>query len=51
MNKHILTGQTNDHVKFTHEGQLNLVPEVAEAFLSMCSAAKKDGLAISAVST
>jgi len=51
MNKHILTGRSDDHVKIFREGQLNLIPEVAEAFLDMCSAAKKDGLALSAVST
>ena len=51
MNKKILTGQTNEHVKIFWEGQLNLIPEVAEAFLDMSSAAKKDGLVLSVVST
>ena len=51
MNKYILIGQTNEHVKIAQEGQLNLIPEVTEAFLGMCTAAKKNGLAISAVST
>jgi LAS superfamily LD-carboxypeptidase LdcB len=50
MNKHVLTGQTKNHLKMVQEG-LWFIPEVAEAYLDMCSAALKDGLEILVVSS
>jgi LAS superfamily LD-carboxypeptidase LdcB len=49
MNKLVLTGQTQDHLKLVQKG-LWLMPEVAEAYLDMCSAALKDGLEIFVIS-
>ncbi len=51
MDKYILTGLTTNHVKSFQEGLLRLIPEVAEAYQDMCSAANKDGLEIYPVST
>lgn len=49
MDNHVLTGQTKNHLKRVREG-LWLMPEVAEAYLDMESAALKDGLEICVVS-